>query len=234
MTRWLLSQYCHCPSRDLPKTSIFHFTSHLRIWIIWYDIFIYESSMEIDISYDILMPVDDGSQKNLVVALTCFRLEGTELFPLLTGDKTNYNYASKLFSFGFQHQSELSLRSANQSPSTCCDLSEYIIGSWTFFYFNPRWNFYLFSIEWNISPWQSGVKKWVKWARNVLKMVNFTPEASQMLSANISPVLVTDWALISSTDLTLNSLGSVSSVFSFTNIEKSTYPILNDTVPDKY
>ena len=95
---------------------------------------------------------------NLVVALTCFRLEGTELFPLLTGDKTNYNYASKLFSFGFQHQSELSLRSANQSPSTCCDLSEYFIGSWTFFYFNPRWNFYLFSIEWNISPWQSGVK----------------------------------------------------------------------------
>ena len=68
----------------------------------------------------------------------------------------------------------------------------------------------------------------------MLKMVNFTPEASQMLSANISPVLVTDWALISSTDLTLNSLGSVSSVFSFTNIEKSTYPILNDTVPDKY
>ena len=67
-----------------------------------------------------------------------------------------------------------------------------------------------------------------------LKWVNFTPEASQMLSANISPVLVTDWALISSTDLTLNSLGSVSSVFSFTNIEKSTYPILNDTVPDKY
>ena len=83
--------------------------------------------MEIDISYDILMPVDDGSQKNLVVALTCFRLEGTEPFPLLTGDKTNYNYASN--SFGFQHQSELSLRSANQSPSTCCDLSEYFIGS---------------------------------------------------------------------------------------------------------
>ena len=50
-----------------------------------------------------------------------------------------------------------------------------------------------------------------------LKWVNFTPEASQMLSANISPVLVTDWALISSTDLTLSSLGSVSSVFSFTN-----------------
>ena len=55
-------------------------------------------------------------------------------------------------------------------------------------------------------------------------MVNFTPEASQMLSANISPVLVTDWALISSTDLTLNSLGSVSSVFSFTNIEKKNLP----------
>lgn len=54
-------------------------------------------------------------------------------------------------------------------------------------------------------------------SKNVLKMVNFTPEASQMLSANISPVLVTDWALISSTDLTLSSLGSVSSVFSFTN-----------------
>ena len=51
----------------------------------------------------------------------------------------------------------------------------------------------------------------------MLKMVNFTPEASQMLSANISPVLVTDWALISSTDLTLSSLGSKTSVFSFTN-----------------
>ena len=45
-----------------------------------------------------------------------------------------------------------------------------------------------------------------------LKWLNFTPEASQMLSANISPVLVTDWALISSTNLTLRIHSEVSLV----------------------
>ena len=34
------------------------------------------------------MGLDLKKNLNLVVALTCFRLEGTELFPLLTGDKT--------------------------------------------------------------------------------------------------------------------------------------------------
>ena len=83
LTRWLLSQYCHYPlSRDSyysnPCTT--YTSTHSN-----------RNGMKIDISYDILMPVDDGSRLknlNLVVALTCFRLEGTELFPLLTGDKT--------------------------------------------------------------------------------------------------------------------------------------------------
>ena len=85
MTRWLLSQYCHYPlSRDSNNSNpCTTYTSIMNSQPI---------GMKVDISYDILMPVDDGSRLkknlNLVVALTCFRLEGTELFPLLTGDKT--------------------------------------------------------------------------------------------------------------------------------------------------